>query len=368
MLSTLHYIEAFDHTELIYRWAPVWEAIGDLKVCCHLGKLQRKQLEAADATSSIAFLSPDDGESWARYVDRLELDPTKDIVVVGTLGRRPEWFKTLATRQGLRYWIVLHNLNYCLGKPSVARALSSWKAFRSHVRDLANTSAKQVLLDGATGWLVPTKSMKTSADKLSHRDKTRVLPFACMPTAKTNEPESAEHMVGVPGTVTEKVRDYGLVEAFVRKHRVSSGICILFLFGKVVDRKVVASLQSIIAKREDWEMIVCGEVESMNKYGQMLESCNFLLAPVRRTSWYGSFREIVGRTKMTGVYFDAVASGRRLYAPRWLAEDCPYAIPLDELDINDGRSTSSAIPQTPPSQEELADLWRSALGLKETPC
>jgi hypothetical protein len=328
-MRKLHYIEAFDHTELIYRWLPVWASLVELEVVCYVKPGYQAEFAAFGVPKNVLITGPSEDMTWSEYLKEQQF-PAVDVVVLATLGNRPGWFASLVGHP--RYFVVLHNLNYCLGRQAAFSLKKPGTSALRYFYELPRRGAKKRLLSGAAGYLVSDVHLAVNACLYAADKDVRVIPFAVRPEepAIVTDPDRKEmpFLIIIPGTVSRERRDYEVVVDALRILQKQTGRRIdVHLAGKMADRTahqmfarhfpVYNNHVGISEGREQVRVYSYDGWLRQAHHQQLLKSADLLLAPLVEEVIHGQYREQLGETKVTGAIADAVAHGKPLLVPVW---------------------------------------------------
>ncbi|NJB85724.1 hypothetical protein GGR26_001469 [Lewinella marina] len=338
---TLHYIEAFDHTELIERWIPILATIEDLKIVVHVNPWYRDQLTTYCRTlTGVELRGPVGCLSWSDYLERLQFSSTC-VAFIATLGKRTEWFYSLAGR--VRYAVLLHNLNNCFDRKEyrhpperIVDRLKDLRTLirkRSHRRFLASAGA----LTYATAALASEGKKESFLYAVPHL----VLPFAAYQAGCKilNRPAASSGLrVIIPGTVTERTRDYqAVIDALVIVAE-SEAPMHVHLAGRFRNPTLEQLFQTRLAHAfshpATGPLTIHKYPNGLNKtdFDRLLAESDLILAPLKTPVTVGRYQEQIGRTKALGTPFDAIFFKKPLLLPAWHPVQDPAVIPYSSAN------------------------------------
>ncbi len=328
----IHYVEAFDHIELLERWAPLLADLPDTHLVCHVQPRYAGWLIQRLANHPNAEVrGPRAGESWDKYLKHLPFT-TNARVLIATLGRRPHWFYSLSCR--VPYYVVLHNLNYCFDRSTFRLPVRGVGDLVRDGIDLARKRGKRSLLSRAAGLLYPYERMVLEGRQQSYLASTAhyLMPFSGRLQAAQAPPPEGPLQVVVPGTVINRARDYNLVAAALTVAVAAQAKITLHLAGKVSDMDIIAQLRRAVPDSNPQgpggvrlEYYPEGLAEAT--FVELLSSADVLLGPIKSEVRVGRYRELLGITKASGTPFDAVFYGKPLLLPAWHPLEDPAVIP-----------------------------------------
>ncbi len=346
---------------------------------CHV-KIEYVQLlrKRFSQVPHLTLRCPRYGQGWASYLK--EINFTEDSrLVIATIGRRPHWFASAIGR--VRYFVVLHNLNYCFDRGAYRKAAHSLKELVQDGRDYLRKPGKRRLFTQAEALLYPTEQLAQEGRQqfflkgASHR----VVPFAARRDCpKVSYSGSAVHplKVIVPGSVTYRARDYdALIEALAVA--VPSGAAIeIHLAGRIIDAAILQQLTNRLPHTIQTKVPSAVQVFSYpnglqeEQFITLLASADILLAPLQMEVPVGRYRELLGFTKASGTPFDAIYYGKPLLLPHYhplrdpavvhFSDGTQLGLLLVEYANRRNFPTNCWVER---SESALRDQWIEALGL-----
>ena len=322
-LRSLHIIEAFDHFELIHGWMPV---LCDLRarVIVHVSEKYRSELqEVYQHVGNVSFRSPAASQSWVNYL-RSCRDDRKCTWVIATIGRRPSWFSPLLEFTNL--YIVLHDLNYSFSLPFSVKGGVRIKERGNRLLEIIHRNRLAKLMQAATGYLYPTQTLRDyGATQPGYTTKLHLLlPFASnVATEAITADLSAPFHIAIPGAVRRSTRDYNLLGRALKQvaFQTSRYLQVHFL-GLVIHADVLREFNTLVDRVNERHghkklgVSFYPQGLSLQQYDSLLAAASILITPVRQHVRISGSWEIVGTTKITGGFFDAVRFAKPLYVPR----------------------------------------------------
>ncbi len=369
---TLHYIEAFDHFELLERWLPTLACLQNWQITCHLGETYRRSFAARYVDTSTTFTGPRSSTHWAHYLQTLTFD-IEDVVVIATIGRRPRYFLPLIGR--VRYYLVLHNLNYCFNQ-SNDRDLSSIRPAWYSLLNRINQPTLRRLLHGASGYLYPSPDLQQVGGSrcLDNHIQHYVVPFSAQSSVPSAEEKiHAPLRIVVPGAVNSCTKDYTLLRELLRKLAEYKLAATIYLAGRVSDQRTIRALLRVAAtanRRHQGALTLQCYPDGLSPtaFANLLTEADVLLAPLRRTVSVGGYRETIGLTKVSGSIYDAVYFGKPIFVPSWYTqtevqlcrfEDVDHLISQFKVIIDRGSLPQATYPTH--TNRVLHDSWLAVL-------
>lgn len=305
----LHYIEAFDHFEVLERWLPIFDELAGWRTVCHLKPEYVEKFCANFTNLDVTFTGPT-RESWSTYLSNLPLS-SNDLVILGTIGRRPDWFTALIGR--VRYYIIPHNLNYIARRRSKRRLPRRPGEAVSWGKAIANQRKLAGLVEAATGFIYPSEAMLANGPRGPKNEDQRhvVIPFGWHDTLKVPgiSPTNPLKLV-VPGAVDARTKDYELLCNALT----GAGGLELHLAGRTKSPNVVPHLRRSLPRHR---VIDHPNGLSRLQYAATLRSADLLVAPLRRTVRASGYVEDIGLTKVSGSVYDAISFGKFMLTPTW---------------------------------------------------
>lgn len=373
---TLHYIEAFDHTELALRWVPVLVNTG-WRIVVHINPAYHN-IFPEEVKDQIEVLGPSHSSQWKLYLQHLDFH-SGDLAVVPTIGRHPHWFLPLIDR--VPYCLVLHNLRYVFDPVDGRIPIDGWRPAIRVALDWLRRPALTRLLDSAIAYLYTTPGLRQFALRHASNLSTPhhlTVPFAyTSPTACTvSEFPHRPLRIVVPGSVYQRTKDYRSLLPFVENLKKANVRVDLHLAGRIVDRQVVADIEKLINSSIHSPngggvmLYTYPEGLSTPAFTEVMNQSDILLAPLQHKITVGNYYEITGVTKASGVVYDAVFYQKPLYVPDWfdLAE-APifrYTDPGDLAQQIIQLTRASELPEIDYSAYSVAkqrDHWDKVLSL-----
>ncbi len=325
-INTIHYVEAFDHVELIERWIPIISGIPGLKVVCHVKSMYVTRLsERFLAISTVSVCGPETNTSWKDYLQRISF--TRDsVAVVATIGQRPHWFRSFIGR--VRYYVVLHNLNYCFNRSEYR---TSADGIVDHLRDVQNWLAKngkRRFFTSADGLIYASTRLAREGMQEPFLRKVRhiVIPFAGSPDSGNSRPivnKDQPLRVVIPGSINNRVRNYDVVVEALKIAEPFGTKIEVHLAGRVTDWNILDNFKNHFPQAFSpllaTDLIIWYYEKGLSEdaFNLLLQKSDIILSPLRPEITVGRYWELLGITKASGTPFDAVFFAKPLLLPSW---------------------------------------------------
>ncbi|MBB4077524.1 glycosyltransferase involved in cell wall biosynthesis [Lewinella aquimaris] len=315
----LHYIEAFDHTELLDRWVPVIAGIPRIQIICHvkpeyIGILKKRFSQVP----SITIRGPQRGTGWRDYIRHTEFSGNC-LALVATIGRKPHWYKYLIGR--VPYFVVLHNLNFCFDREGTRIRKSGPLSLVDHSVHWWICRHQLKLMQAAEGYVYPSSPlMETGSREKAYRNKQHIkIPFSfTRELSGSHLPHrSGTIKIVIPGAVTSRTRDYGPVEHAIRFLHEREIHTVIHLAGRVKDERIIRRLRQVVNETPTVRLAYHQNGVSPEDFTEIMQSADVLLAPLKRTVAIGQCLEVLGTTKVSGSIYDAMHFGKPILVPHW---------------------------------------------------
>jgi len=368
----MHVIEAFGHTELLFRWSAVWAMINDLSVICHVGESHAQMLsEWFEPHKNISVAGPRNGDSWKKYLKKLPIEK-EDVLILNTTARFKHWPSELLAHP--RLYMVVHNVKYQFSSQEKFR----WKLLPEYLKKIVDQPAKERFHKAVKGIIVPLPGMaEFIRSENADAGEIHVIPFAYQGDEVPSSARRKFRMV-VPGTVIEKTRLYPvLIEAlnYATAHGLKGE---LVLAGEAKDEKIVDDFKERFAIQEENEIysgvdtggikvIIYRRLIPQIEYEELLSTASVIIAPVKKDVVFQTQTEEIGRTKLSGAFFDALFHRKRLLLPAGIGIDLPGTSKFtDAINLGDQLLSlaKSMVPVEPDEKyaiSRLASLWESLI-------
>ncbi|WP_116108230.1 hypothetical protein [Lewinella sp. IMCC34191] len=360
--KTVHYLEAFDHTELIERWVGLIASIAGVKVVCHVKPCYQESLRAQYSTvPNVSIGGPTEGISWPAYIRRIQFDSTS-VAVIPTVGQRPHWFTSLISR--VNFYLVLHNLNYWFDRSAYRLPRSTVKDLAKDVRQYIEIRAKRSLLTSSLALLYATDALaqegmrETSLGNVNHL----VLPFSCLrnsPVQITANADRRTLQVVVPGSMSSRARNYKLVLDGLAGAAGNDAMIDIHFAGKVVDQCIQRQFQEFVTERSlsgtnGIQLHWYNDGLDEQQFDAVLTSADVILAPLKPEVTVGRYIEKIGYTKASGTPFDAIYFGKPILLPFWHPLRDPAV-----LHFSDGTHLGDVLTNLAFNRELPKNCWHS---------
>jgi len=258
----------------------------------------------------------EDHENVAQYIERMgPIFESADLLYFNTV--RHFWTELNAIPRSCPAILRVHNVHTDLAPAShFDRPLLMFPAILSHlIRKVwigGEWRKRKQFLARIDYFMFPNQAITDYVCRHKWVDETRILPpivpFAFLgeprTTKKTNQ--HAGVTVAITGKVTNSKKDYDLVFQALKRclHRLDSPAR-LILLGKAGDKqaaRIVADFHSL--ESDKFSLDYSTSYISPEEFEQKIAEVDFLLAPIRVQTHFRKYREIYGKSKMSGIEND----------------------------------------------------------------
>ena len=320
-VRSLQIIEAFDHFEVLHGWLSLLHDL-PVRVTIHVSEQYRPDFETRNP--GITFLGPAKSQSWPTYLQTLQ-DETATTWVIVTIGRRPAWFRPLVKFRDL--YIVLHDLNYSFSTTEALARENPLLVWGKRLVGFPHRRQLHRLMQGAVGYLYPTPSLREYGAEQPYYERKRHLhlPFAAAQQATRSDGFLHGLTIVIPGAVRRATRDYSVLYRALEMvmERAKKPVTVHFA-GLVTDSGITRDFNRLQSREKSREtpgqqlsVIFHPTGLSIEAYDRLLAAADILISPVRQHVRISGTWEILGRTKITGGFFDAIRFSKPLFVPDW---------------------------------------------------
>ncbi|WP_419868450.1 hypothetical protein [Chryseobacterium sp. CT-SW4] len=310
-MKKIAYIELDTHAEIAQNFIEVMKGSEVFSVDCYFSKKIKDQVKEEENVRL---------SDSSMILDQLK-NQQYDLIIIGTVHRYFNTFSAIASKYNTA--VIVHNLNFMgtsglslmknIFKEDVVYRLKLWwKEGLYYASSIYKKTKSRLVLD-----------QELSSPELIH------LPLFY---TKPSEKEINSHLVvGIPGGVSQKRRDYHHVFNTIKKLAPSQTIEFILL-GK--------------AKGEELEEIsnLCEELPppvkiqyftervSPEDFDQLMSKTDVLWCPIQQQTEFFSQKELYGKTKMTGNIGDAIKYGKPAVFPSGYSSNLGFIFP-EQPDI-----------------------------------
>ena len=266
---------------------------------------------------NLAFLNPQK-TFYTHSSSNLELEdfisgiPQYDLIIINTLHRHFQSYSVLFEKQ--KTLCIVHNPNFSLfNKPVTIGNLINEKAQFFYFLKLFVKERIQKYKDiifqsdyfGVFSNAIYNEIVRSGIVSQSRLNNISLVYNECL-TFRDALPVK----IVIPGTVSEKRKDYLTVFETIEKLNPKSPIVFYFL-GRPENKKMERKLDELSKlKRKNVEVVYFTKLIPSKEFDVIIQSCHILLCPIKvKTSFYG-VTEFYGKTKISGNEYDCIRNGK----------------------------------------------------------
>ncbi|MEY8761011.1 hypothetical protein [Chryseobacterium tongliaoense] len=309
-MKKIAYIEIDTHAEIARAFMDIMHDSREFTVDYYFSKKIRDQIRE---DQEAVFLSDS-----SMITDQLK-NKDYDMVIIGTVHR---YFNTfLAITQKYNTAVIVHNLNF----PQT----SKWGLIKSIFKEDVIYRLKLWWKEGLFYVSKPYKQAKNLMvlDPELSSDTYKFLPLFY--TGNFEKKEDNELIVVIPGSVSQKRRDYQYIFNMIRNSSVSEPYSFIFL-GKAQNRELKELEKLSENVPENITVKYFTERVSSDDFEHWMSKADVLWCPVQQQTEFFSQPEIYGVTKMTGNLGDAIKYGKIAVFPKNYPSKSEFIIPETE--------------------------------------
>lgn len=281
-----------------------------------------------------------------RILDLLGLDPSEniilsnaenilsklknknyDLVIIGTVHRYFSVFQQIV--DGFRASIIMHNQNFVKASSWVLlqNIFKKETKFRLKLWWKEGLLQKQKVYDNALIHWVLDENLVAN-EKTGIREKNRFLPIFFQREGDSFKEIKDIFTVVIPGTVSQKRRDYRGVIDRLKNINIDKKMKMVFL-GKAQGEEL--SWLKNLEKQHipNLEILYFEEKVSQNIFDDYMKNADLLWCPIQEETEFFSIKEIYGKTKLSGNIGDAIRYGKPAIFPKKYISLYPFVISED---------------------------------------
>ncbi|WP_292010287.1 hypothetical protein [Chryseobacterium sp.] len=309
-MKRIAYIELDTHAEIAQNFIEVMENSEIFTVDYYFSKKIRDQIKGEKVN---IFLSDS-----SMILDQLR-NQKYDLIIIGTVHR---YFNTyLAVASKYNTAVIIHNLNFIrtsgvnlmkniLKEDWIYRLKLWWKEGLYYSSKIYKKAKSLLVLDRELG-----------ASSFTY------LPLFYTRKLKRNV---NEHLViGIPGGVSQKRRDYQHIFNTIKKLQPSETIEFIFL-GKAKGEELEAIEKLYKELPSSIKIQYFTERVSPEDFDQLMTQVDVLWCPIQQQTEFFSQKEWYGKTKMTGNIGDAIKYGKLAVFPSDYSSNLDFIFPEEE--------------------------------------
>ncbi|EJL74291.1 hypothetical protein [Chryseobacterium populi] len=309
-MKKIAYIEIDTHAEIARAFMDIMRDSREFTVDYYFSKKIKDQIME---DQEAVFLSDS-----SMITDQLK-DKGYDVVIIGTVHR---YFNTFfAITQKYNTAVIVHNLNF----PQTSR----WSLIKSIFKEDVIYRLKLWWKEGLFYLSKPYKQARNLMvlDPELSSGTYKFLPLFY--TGNFEKKENKELIVVIPGSVSQKRRDYQYIFKTIRNSHVSVYYNFVFL-GKARGSEL-KELEKLSANLPENIMIkYFTERVSSHDFESWMRKADVLWCPIQQQTEFFSQPETYGVTKMTGNLGDAIKYGKIAVFPKNYPSKSEFIIPETE--------------------------------------
>lgn len=308
-------IEAFEHQEIVYRWADMLSAQPH-RIDFFVGEELYHDCPARLRTGAIGWNVRPSARSWPDYLhDQARQLAAYDAIVLLTTGLEYDWFLPLPPTVPIV--LCVHSPNALVDKPQWLPRPKAWLAYLLRGR----AGARRRLLQRIAAIASPTPTLQAALATLNK--KHILLPYSYS-AANWPLPAAGNRLtITIPGTVQRNGRDYLLLARALSRCRKPPGLQLaVVLLGRVKDDGLLKQMR-VLTDRAGIELSAFAAPVPAADFERIMSSSQFVIVPLRPYYYYGPFRE--ENARISGALDDMVYYGRPGLLPHFYELTEPQA-------------------------------------------
>lgn len=325
-MRKIAYIEIDTHAEIAQAFMDIMHDSREFTVDYYFSKKIKDQIRE---DQEAVFLSDS-----SMITDQLK-DKGYDIVIIGTVHR---YFNTFsAITQKYNTAVIVHNLNF----PQTSRGGLIKSIFKEDVIYRLKLWWKEGLFYVSKPYQQAKNLMVLDPELSSETYKFLPLFYTGNFEKKENK-ENKELFVVIPGSVSQKRRDYQYIFDTIRNSNVSEPYTFIFL-GKAQDRELKELEKLSENLPENITIKYFTERVSSDDFEHWMCKADVLWCPIQQQTEFFSQPETYGLTKMTGNLGDAIKYGKIAVFPKNYPSKSEFIIPETENIIEQFKTVKNTI-------------------------
>lgn len=321
-MKKIAYIEIDTHAEIAQAFMEIMRGSLDFTVDYYFSKKIKDQV---NGNGESVFLSDS-----SMILDQLKTKEY-DLVIIGTVHRFFNTFFAVTAKYNTA--IIAHNLNFT----------------KASKLDLMKSIFKEDLMYRLKLWWKEGLSYSSKVYKASRTlfvldealssERYRFLPLFY--TREFEKTENKDLMIVVPGSVSQKRRDYNYIFKTIQNLKTTEHCEFIFL-GKAKDNEL-KQLKNLSGKLpENVSITYFSERVSSEEFEKWMQKADVLWCPIQQETEFFSLKETYGITKMTGNLGDAIAYGKLSVFPKNYSSKQDFIIPEKENILEQLKELSDA--------------------------
>ncbi len=314
-MRKIAYIELDTHAEIASNFMQLAKQSSKFQTDYFFSEKILKQLEIS--TSDNVFVS-----SPKTILNQLEWK-NYDFIIVGTVHRFFNVFEQIISKN--KSAIIVHNINFSKANKSTL----FFNIFKNDFAYRLKLLLKESLF--SVSEIHKKANVKFVLDQNLVSSGFRFLPLFFTEKFESEKQSNTEILnVVIPGTVSQKRRDYNRVLEILKT--LKSSISITFLGKAEADE--LQKIENVVSKNSE-NISIKHFTEKVPKsvFNKIMQEADVVWCPIHQETDFFSVKEFYGKTKMSGNIGDAIHFGKPALMPHFYSEKYDFAI--DESNVVD---------------------------------